>query len=322
MPVLNEAGFIERSLGAVLAQAYPPQLLEVLVVDGGSTDATCAIVQTLMAQHANLRLLPNLRRIQAAAMNIGIAAARGEIIVRVDGHTIIAPDYVSQCVRLLVAGRADNVGGMMRACGQTYVGQAVALATTSPFGIGGSKFHYTDREQEVDTVYLGAYRRETLLRLGLYDENFQINEDYELNYRLRQAGGKILLSPTVQSTYTPRSSLGAVGRQYFKYGGWKVRTLQKHPASLQWRQAVAPLFVAVLLAGLLAGWCWRPMRWLLGVVGGSYSLAALLASVVASRRGGWRYFPVLPAVFAAIHMAWGLGFWYGLWELLARRVAR
>jgi len=322
MPVLNEAGFIKRSLGAVLAQAYPPELLEVLVVDGGSTDATCAIVQTLMAGRANLRLLHNPRRIQAAAMNIGLAAAQGEIIVRVDGHTIIAPDYVSQCVRLLVTGRADNVGGMMRACGQTYVGQAVALATTSPFGIGGSKFHYTDREQEVDTVYLGAYRREIFDKIGWYDEWVNINEDYELNYRLRAAGGRILLSPLVKSTYVPRSSFWALWRQYFKYGTVKVRTLQKHPASLQWRQAVAPLFVAVLLAGLLVGWCWRPVRWLLGVVGGSYSLAALLASAVASRRGGWRYFPVLPAVFAAIHLAWGLGFWYGLLGVLARWVAR
>lgn len=319
MPVLNEAEFIAQSLGTVLAQDYPADRLEILVVDGGSTDTTRAIVQQLMADHPHLRLLDNPGRIQAAALNIGIRAAAGEIVVRVDGHTLVASDYVRRCVELLVEGRADNVGGMMRGQGKTVVGQAVAVATQSPFGIGGSKFHYTSQEQFVDTVYLGAYRRQTLLDLGLYDETLPINEDYELNYRLRQAGGKILLSPHIRSVYVPRASLAALWRQYFRYGRWKVRTLQKHPASLQWRQTVAPLFVAVLILSGLVSLLWPPALAVLVITGAVYLLANLLASTIAAGRAGWRYLPILPIIFASIHLAWGLGFWTGLLRAVGSR---
>ena len=163
----------------------------------------------------------------------------------------------------------------------------------------------------MDTVYLGAYWRKTFAQIGLYDEWVNINEDYELNYRLRAAGGRILLSPLVKSVYVPRSSLPALLRQYFKYGMVKVRTLQKHPASLQWRQVVAPLLVLALAVNLLLGLCWRPARWLLGLAAGAYGLANIAASLLTAKRGGWRFLPVLPLVFAVIHLAWGTGFWVG-----------
>lgn len=312
MPIRNEAKYIERSLGAVLRQDYPANRLEVLLVDGRSSDATREIVARLASRYANVRLLDNPAQIQAAALNVGIRAAQGDIIVRVDGHTFIEPDYVSACVRHLLAGDADNVGGMMRARGDSYVGQAVALATTSPFGIGGSRFHYSDREQAVDTVYMGAYWRKTLLGIGLFDEEFVINEDYELNVRLRQAGGRIMLSPALKSSYVARGSLRALWRQYFSYGRWKIRTLRKHPASLQWRQLAAPLFVAALAVSGLPGLFFRPFRWLFGAVAGSYLLANLLASTIAASKGGWRYLPLLPLVFSALHFGWGAGFWAGL----------
>jgi succinoglycan biosynthesis protein ExoA len=312
MPVLDEATFINQSLGAVLAQDYPSDRLEILVIDGGSNDETCEIIHGMMREHPNVQLLDNPRRIQAAALNIGILAVQGDIIIRIDGHTIIASDYVRACVNYLVQDKADNVGGMMRPVGTTYVGQGVALATSSPFGIGGSKFHYSDREQDVDTVYLGAYWRKTFDRIGLYDEDFRINEDYELNYRLRKAGGKILLSPAIKSTYTPRSSLPSLWRQYFQYGRWKIRTLQKHPASLHWRQVVPPLFVGILLVSVLSGFFWPPIHWLFAFIAGCYLLANLVASTIVAGRGGWRYLLILPLVFASIHFAWGLGFWYGL----------
>lgn len=321
MPVYNEASFIRESLGAVLAQDYPADKLEILVVDGGSTDNTCQPVREMLADSGRGRLLQNPRKIQAAALNIGISAAQGDIIVRVDGHTIIAPDYVSACVSYLVQNKADNVGGLMRPLGTTRVGRSIALATTSPFGIGGSKFHYSEREQYVDTVYLGAFWRKTFDRIGLYDETVNINEDYELNIRLRKAGGKILLSPRIKSYYFPRASLPALWTQYFVYGRQKTLTLQKHPASLQWRQAIPPLFVFGFVFTLMLGFVWQPARYLFAAIAGSYLLANMVASTIAARRGGWQYLPVLPLVFASIHFVWGLGFWAGWikWLFQAKR---
>jgi glycosyltransferase involved in cell wall biosynthesis len=316
LPVLNEAGFIRQSLGAVLNQDYPAERLEILVVDGGSTDGTQAVVQEMLQNRPAARLLDNPQRIQAAALNVGILAASGEIIVRVDGHTMIAPNYVTQCVSCLVQGRADGVGGPMRPRGTTYTGQGIALAASFPFAAGDAKFHYSKHEQFVDTVYLGAYWRRTFDEIGLYDPAVHINEDYELNYRLRQAGGKILLSPTIESSYTPRSSLIALWRQYFLYGRQKIRTLKKHPESLRWRQAVPPFFVIVFLGSGLLGFLWAPARWLFGFIAGCYLLANLVASTMVAVRSGWRYLPILPLIFATIHFAWGLGFWVGLFTLM------
>jgi succinoglycan biosynthesis protein ExoA len=318
MPVLNEAALIEQSLETVLNQDYPSEQLEILIIDGGSTDGTPALVQALGQRHPEVRLLTNPARITPAALNVGILAARGDIIVRVDGHALLEPDYVSQCVRYLVEGKADNVGGLMRPLGITYVGQGVALATTSPFGVGDSKFHYSAQEQYVDTVYLGAYWRKTFDQIGLFDERLRINQDYELNYRLRQAGGKILLSPAIRSTYTPRSSLADLWRQYFRYGQGKVQTLQKHPASLRWRQAVPPLFVGAFLGALLGTTFWPRLRPVFGLIAGCYLLANIVASTIVALRGGWCYWPVLPPIFATIHFAWGLGFWVGLGRAFRR----
>ena len=207
----------------------------------------------------------------------------------------------------------------MQPVGKSFFEQAVALCTTSRFGMGDSRFHYDAREQYVDTVYMGAFRRELFDEIGLFDESLIRNQDYELNYRIRQAGYKILLSPKIVSHYTPRSSLTALWRQYFQYGRWKVRTLQKHPASLRWRQTVPPLFVAGLAGSLLASLAWPSAWWLFGGLVGAYLLANLVASTISARRGGWRYLPVLPLVFATIHIGWGLGFWWGMYLALLKR---
>jgi succinoglycan biosynthesis protein ExoA len=318
MPILNEATSLPQSLEAVMNQDYPSELLEILVIDGGSTDNTLAIIQAMSQNCPRVRMLPNPRRITPSSLNVGILAATGDIIVRVDGHTAIAPDYVSQCVSSLVQGKADNVGGLMCPIGTTYVGQGVALAISSPFGVGDSKFHYSPQEQYVDTVYLGAYWRKAFDQIGLFDETLPINQDYELNYRLRRAGGKILLNPAVQSTYTPRSTLSSLWRQYFRYGQGKVRTLQKHPESLRWRQAVPPLFVGAFLGTLGGAIFWPRLRPIFTFIAGCYLLANIVASTIVAIRGGWRYWPVLPLIFAIIHFGWGLGFWIGLGRVFRR----
>jgi cellulose synthase/poly-beta-1,6-N-acetylglucosamine synthase-like glycosyltransferase len=308
----NEADLIRSCLEAVLAQDYPSECMEILVVDGRSTDHSQDVVAQYAQQHPNLSLLDNPRQITPSALNVGIRHAQGKYIVRIDAHTVVATDYVGQCVALLEATDVVNVGGQMQPVGRTYVGRAVALSTTSPFGIGDSYFHYGAREQFVDTVYMGAFRREIFDQVGLFDEELIRNQDYELNVRIRKAGGKILLSPKIISRYTPRSSMPALWEQYFRYGRWKVRTLQKHPDSLRWRQAAPPVFVSAFFGSLLLGLLWSPACWLLALIVGCYLLANLVASTIAASRGDRRYLPILPLVFATIHFAWGLGFWYGI----------
>jgi len=316
IPMRNEGDHIRPCLEAALAQDYPAERMEILVVDGCSTDRSREVVAHYAQRHPHLRLLDNPRRTTPAALNVGIQAARGKYIARIDAHTVVATDYVRQCVALLESSGAANVGGQMRPVGRTAMGHAVALSTTSRFGVGDARFHYDAREQYVDTVYMGAFRREIFDQVGLFDEELIRNQDYELNIRIRKAGGKIVLSPKVVSHYTPRSSLPALWRQYFEYGYWKVRTLQKHPTSLRWRQALPPLFVGTFFGSLLLGLLWLPARWLFALVAGCYLLANLAASTIAARRGGWHYLPLLPAVFAAIHFAWGLGFLAGVARIL------
>ena len=283
MPVRNEARSIGVSLGAVLGQDYPSERLEVLVADGRSTDGTRDIVQSLQRTHPKVVLLDNAGGIVPTGFNIALRQARGDVIVRVDGHTEIAPDYVSQCVAELARTGASNVGGRMAARGASPFGRAVAAATSSRFGVGGARFHYSDREEWVDTVYLGAWPRSVFDELGPFDEEMVRDQDDEFNYRLRESGGRILLSPRIRSSYEVRGSLKSLWRQYFQYGYWKVRVMQKHPGQMRLRQFVPPACVFALpvsvAAALFGPWGWWPAVGVLGV----YLLANLIASIVVAR---------------------------------------
>ncbi len=313
MPVRNEADFIARSLGAVLAQDYPHDRLEVLVADGMSTDSTRAIIAATAAQSdVAVTVVDNPGQIVPTGFNAAVRQSTGDIIVRVDGHTIIAPDYVRQCVDALQRTGADNVGGRMTPASEKAFGQAVALATSTPFGIGGGRFHFSDREEEVDTVYLGAWRRETFARIGLFDEEMVRNQDDEFNYRLRAAGGRILLTPHIRSTYYNRSSPRRLWRQYYQYGFWKVRVLQKHPRQMSLRQFVPPAFVAALVGAALLAFLTPAGGLLLGLVAASYGLANLAASAITAARHGWSHLLFLPPVFAILHLSYGAGFLVGL----------
>lgn len=313
MPIHNEADFIERSLGAVLAKDYPHHWMEVLIADGMSTDGTREAIARLKAQSdVEVTALDNPGRIVPTGLNAALAQVRGDIIVRVDGHTIIAPDYITQCVTALQQSGADNVGGRMDAVNNEALGQAVALATSTPFGVGGARFHYSDKEEEVDTVYMGAWPRIVFERIGLFDEELVRNQDDEYNYRLREAGGRILLSPRIRSRYYSRGTLRSLWKQYFQYGFWKVRVLQKHPRQMQSRQFVPPAFAGILLGSALLSLFSRAGRFLAVVVSGSYIIANLAASVWTARKHGWRRLPLLPVVFATLHLGYGTGFLVGL----------
>lgn len=307
LPIRNEEAFIERCLGAVLAQDYPAERMEILIADGMSEDRTLAVIASMRGAE-RVRIIPNARRIQSAGLNEAIKEAHGEIILRVDGHTIIAEDYVRQCVDALQSIGASNVGGAMDPVGLTWMGRAIAAAGKSPFAVP-TAFHVSQKPQMTDTVYMGAWPKRVFDQVGGYNEALVANEDYELNYRIRKAGGTIYFTPAIRSVYYGRQSLRALAIQYFRYGRYKLRMLRQHPRSVKLRHLAAPaLIAAVVLGGVgalvspLIGWAWLAILLLYGLANGVASLHT------AWRRGG-SLLPALPLVFATIHFAWGLGFW-------------
>jgi succinoglycan biosynthesis protein ExoA len=310
VPMRNEASTIEACLASLLGSRLPEGIdLEILVLDGGSSDASPVMVAALGERDPRVRLLDNPDRLQAAAINRALDHARGDVLLRADAHSLYAEDYVAECVRLLEETGAANVGGVQRAAGTSWLGRAIAAAVSSRFAAGDAKYRHASEPSWTDTVYLGAWRIATLRELGGMRADWAVNEDYELNVRLRAAGGRIYLSPTIRSTYFVRDSLARLLRQYARYGFWKVRTLLEHPGSLRWRQLVAPLFVLSLLATPLT-------VHFFGMIGAvhvaAYLLADITASVVVAARNGWSLLPALPMIFAVVHCAWGGGFLAGL----------
>ena len=318
MPVRNEGNFLLRSLGAVLAQDYPADRFEVLVADGNSTDETPALIDSLRKEHPGLRRIPNPPGIVSTGLNAALREAKGEIIVRIDGHTEIAPDYVRQCVAAIQRTGADNVGGRMVGEGRSPFGKAVAAATSSPFGIGGSRFHFSKREEWVDSVYMGCWKKEVFERVGLFDEELVRDQDDEFNYRLGENGARILLCPAIRSVYETRSSPRSLWRQYFQYGLWKVRVMQKHPSQMSLRHFIPPSFVATLavLAPLALFQYWAAI--LLAGVLGLYAVSAAAASFITAAKFGARNLPYLPFVFPMLHISYGAGFLAGLFRFASR----
>ena len=311
LPVRNEGRFIRRCLEAVQAQDYPADRMEIIVADGMSTDDTPQIVESMRHGRVPIQLIPNRGKIVPTGLNAAIAAARGEVIVRVDGHCEIAADYVSRCVQHLGEG-VDAVGGPLDTVGETLLARAIALAMSSSFGVGNAAFRtVNDRNMLVDTVAFPAYTREVVDQLGPFDEELVRNQDDEYNSRLRKRGGRILLASDVRSKYFSRSALRPLWRQYFQYGYWKVRVLQKHPRQMSIRQLVPPLFVTALTASLIALPLTSAGYWLLAAVAGPYLAAAAIASVWLSRRD-LALSPLLPVIFAILHIGYGAGFIEGL----------
>jgi succinoglycan biosynthesis protein ExoA len=321
LPVRNEAAFIVRSLGAVLGQDYPHELMEVLLVDGMSSDGTREKAMGAAARVPSIafRILDNPRRIAPTALNVGVLEARGDVVVRVDGHCEVAPDYVSRCIETLAATGAAGVGGPIETVGETSVARAIAAAMSSRFGVGDSGFRTgTSVRRETDTVAFPAYPRVVLDKSGPFDEELVRNQDDEYNYRLRERGGRIVLDPAIRSRYWSRASLRSLWRQYLQYGYWKVRVMQKHPRQMRPRQLVPALFVGTLLALGVAAPVWHPATWALAVVGAGYLAATLTASFFVAAGSGWSQLVLLPAVFAALHFGYGLGFLGGLVRFMGR----
>lgn len=327
VPCRNEARYIRRFLRSVLNQRVEGVEWEVIVADGMSDDGTWEILQAEAATNPRIRVIRNPRLAVAAGLNSAIKAARGDVIVRMDVHTEYAPDYVEQCRRVLEETGADSVGGPWVAEGNGYVGRAVAAVFQSPFGVGPARSRRRGYEGPTDTVYLGCWPRRTFERFGLFDEGLVRNQDDEFNYRILRAGGMVWQSPRIRSFYRPRDSLSALFKQYMQYGFWKVAVIKKHGAPASWRHVVPG--VSVLLGGLLplvaalGHWCGTlilgtALHLWLGLVG-AYLFGVGLASLVAAKRQGWDLLPVLPAVFAAYHVSYGVGFLLGVMHFVIQR---
>ncbi len=315
IPMRNEAAWIDRCLGSVLGQDYPKELMEVLVADGMSTDSSRDKLRELASRDPRVRVIENPGLIVPTGLNLAIEAARGEVIVRIDAHTVIERDYMKRGVELLRRTGAGNVGGPMVCRGGGPVGEAIASAMESRFGIGAA-FHFAKQETDCDTVYMGMWPRTVFEEVGLFDEELVRNQDDELSYRIRKAGGRIIVSPAMRSLYQNRESWRLLIRQFFQYGFWKVRVLQKHPRQMSIRHFVPPAFQAGIAFLLLVGLFWLPAFWTALAVLASYAGFLAVVASQAARELGERARLWLALVL--IHQCWAAGFLAGLWSFRDR----
>lgn len=308
VPIRNEADFIAECLQSILNNKYPQEKLEVIVVDGQSNDGTREIVQQLIATDPRVSLLDNPERIVPYAMNRAIDAARGDVITRVDGHADVAEDFIANSVRVLQE-RPDCwcAGGSIDSISYTQVGQIIAACMSTPVGVGNAHFRLRDYEGYVDTIAFGSYWRWVFDRIGKFDEELVRNQDDELNARLIMNGGRIYMSRSIQCRYYPRTSLQKLWRQYYQYGFWRIRTIQKLGRPATFRQMVPMLFVIALLVLSLAAIALPIARVALLLYTGIYLIALGIGAIQVGRRTGLRGFILAPVVFMILHFGYGLG---------------
>ena len=323
VPCYNEERTIGMLLQAIADQTVGVAALEVILADGDSTDATRDVIDEFAGRHPGLpiRLVDNPTRAIPAALNRAIERARGQVIIRLDAHSIPQPDYVEQCLRVLNATGAANAGGVweIHPSAATWIALGIAAAAAHRLGAGDARYRTSGQPGAVDTVPFGAYPRAWLERVGPYDETLLTNEDYEYNVRLRQAGGLIWFDPAIRSIYFARPRLDALARQYARYGFWKARMLRRYPGTLRLRQALPPAFVLASVGLAVLAPVFQPAGWLLGLQWALYAAAVVAAGMIEAWR---RREPALaigmPLALAVMHLAWGGAFWWGWLSFFAR----
>lgn len=322
LPCRNEAKYIARCLDTLLATTYPHDRLELLVMDGASEDKTREIVLQYAERYPWIRLLDNPRRIVPAALNAGIRAATGELVVRVDAHALYPPDYLRRLVDALIANGADNVGGpvIVLPARRTATGRAIAIALAHPFGVGNSWFRIGSAQPRwVDTVAYGCWRRDLFDKVGLFDEELVRDQDEEFNYRTTAQGGRVLLVPEAVSYYYARPSPRLAGRMLYQYGYFKPLVALKVGRIATVRQLAPPLFVlALILGAALAPFSFVARMVWLGMLL-SYGAALLTCMASAVRAHGLRAAAALLFVFPVLHVSYGWGYLHGLWRNLVGR---
>lgn len=313
IPVLNEERFLKQSVQAILNQNYSGQF-EIILALGPSKDKTNFIAQEL-AKDPRIKLVENPSGKTAAALNNAIKNSNFEIIVRLDGHAIVDSNYIKNAVKTLVESGADNVGGLMKAEGTNTFEKSVAAAMTSKFGVGNAPFHVGGKSGEVDTVYLGTFRKSALERVGYFDESFIRAQDWEMNYRIRKTGGKIWFNPELVVSYRPRKNFLQLAKQYFEYGQWRKQVTKTYPETVSLRYLAPPVTVCGLIAGLVMvlfskflNIGWLQIGWLAPMV---YLTVILLAFFSIGSKIGLLSRLYLLLVLPVMHLSWGVGFLKG-----------
>jgi glycosyltransferase involved in cell wall biosynthesis len=316
IPMKNEERHIGACLQSVLDQDYPRNLVEVIVVDGGSTDSSLDIVEEFMKEYQNIKLLGGPGVNCPAAMNIGIRNAGGGVISKIDAHGYVATDFLRKIAEYLFSeDEIKCVGGPIRPVAQTIVAKANVLARSCRFGVGRGVYSTRGRGESVDTVQCGAYKKDIFGEVGLFDESLQFGEDEEINWRIRKRGYKILSTPKIQFFYFPRDSFRKLFRQYYNYGLTRVKVIRKHPDFLKVKHLIPAAFLLALLAcGALGIFSGLFLKLFLGLIL-LYVTLSVLSSLFVSRKEGWVNLLLLPVSFGALHFGYGIGFGQGIVRL-------
>ncbi|KUG53823.1 glycosyl transferase family 2 [Serinicoccus chungangensis] len=306
MTVLNEQEHLPQAVRSVLAQDYPGPM-EVVVAVGPSRDRTQEVADGLAAADDRVRVVPNPSGRTPDGLNAAVAQARHEIVVRMDGHGELSEGYVRRAVEILEETGAANVGGIMLAEGTGAMQEAVALAMRSPLGMGAERFHVGGEAGPADTVFLGVFRREWLRRVGGYDPAFSRAQDWEMNHRIRQAGGTVWFTPELTVTYRPRSTFRDLARQFYGSGQWRRQVVRQHPDSVNARYLAPPVTLALIALGAAGGLAWRPL-WVLPL---GYAAAVTVGGAWVARGHAPEVVARMPAVLTTMHLTWGAGFLRG-----------
>jgi succinoglycan biosynthesis protein ExoA len=319
MPVRNEERYIAESVGRILGQDYDGEL-ELVIALGPSRDRTADVVRRLAESDPRIKVIDNPTGQIATAINLALAASKHALIVRVDGHSMLPDGYIRTAVDTLRQTGAVNVGGMMAAEGITPFQQAVAWAMTSPFGVGAANNHTGGQAGPAETAYMGVFRREAIDQVGGFNEEFQVAEDWELNHRIRQAGGLIWFQPAMRVTYRPRATVAELGIQFFRYGRWRRVVARQHPGTVNLRYLAPPAAVGLVAAGTLAGLAglgglaagaggaWAALLTIGFALPAGYAAGILAVGAYAARRLPLRVAAKVPIALATMHMCWGCGF--------------
>ena len=302
LPILNEAKYLEEAVNAIFDQDFDG-LTEIILAVGPSRDSTMNIAKSIALRDPRVVVVENPTGRTAVGLNIAVNAARYGVTVRIDGHTKVPTNYLSQVFEILVTTGAVNVGGIMAAEGRNLFENSVARAMRSPLGVGTARFHTGGGAGEVDTVYLGAFRKEALLAVGGYDEKFTRAQDWELNHRLRLAGGVIYFDPRLVVTYRPRSTFRALAKQYFEYGRWRRVVARRHQGTINFRYLVPPITVIAIVVSLIFGYLLSPVLFTPVLV---YASFIVISSALIGKSIG--EFLRLPFILLTMHMTWGIGF--------------